>query len=137
MAKRRIKMITHQGKYGYYPCDWDTYRKLKAINFAYSKALHGKKQWERWERKDPKNRVIRVKLKNSAGQVVGYQAPIPMSEPPICPVFCKKINFDKVVISDSLYDDYRRARYPKPIPEAVEHLKNNLETINWLYSQIS
>ena len=143
-------MNAHQGKFGWYPCDWATYRKLKALNLVYFKALQGKKRWERWERKDPKNRTIRGKLKDSAGRVVGYKAPLPMPEPEICPIFCEKIvtkvNFCKnginitevarVVIEDSLYDDYRNARYPKATKEEVQPLSLNLDTINQLYNKL-
>jgi hypothetical protein len=31
--------MVHEGKYGYYPCDWDIYHKLKELNMAYTKAL--------------------------------------------------------------------------------------------------
>lgn len=143
-----------QGKWGYYPCDWETYRKLKAINLAYFKALKSKRRWERWDAKDPKNRICRGKLKDSSGKVVGYQAPHPMPEPEICPIFCKKVTkkvfqdrygkYDKkgfdvsyIEIEDSPYEDYRNARYPKATAEEVKPLFMSMDRINRLSSLVS
>lgn len=146
--------MTHQGKFGWYPCDLETYRKLKAINLAYNEAIHKLKAWERWERKDPQNRVIRKKLKDSTGQVVGYGIAEPMPEPEVCLVFCEKIvksvSYDKngtyhkngidrtfvKMIEDSVYDDYRKARYPVPSEADIKPLFMNLDRINQLFSDI-
>lgn len=146
--------MAHQGKYGWYPCDLETYHKLKAINLAYDQAIHKMKAWKRWERKDPKNRVIRRKLKDSTGQVVGYGLAEPMSEPEICPVFCKKVvkkvYFDKAnnyhkngldwtdveLIESSVYDDYRKARYPVASEAEVIQLDIGQGRIDKLYLAI-
>lgn len=124
-----------KGKYGYYPCDWTTYQKLKKLNMAYSKALSSKSRWDAWDRKEPQNRVIRAKIRNSNGQVVGYQAGVPLPEPEICPVFCRKVvksvkwgkkggfypnGKDETfveMVDLPIYKDYRLARYPAPTEE--------------------
>jgi hypothetical protein len=146
--------MQHEGKYGWYPCDWATYRKLKELNMAYTKAMHEKAAWERWDRKEPQNRVIRGKLKNSKGQVVGYQAPIPMPEPELTTFFCKKVvknvkwgkkgqyykegkdeTFVELVDS-SVPKDYRNARFPVAGQEGVTPLTLTLETINVLHNKL-
>jgi hypothetical protein len=146
--------MAHQGKYGWYPCDLGTYHKLKAINLAFDQAVHKMKAWERWERKDPKNRVIRRKLKDSTGQVVGYGLAEPMPEPELCPVFCKKVvkkvNFDKAsnyhkdginrtfveLAESSVYADYRKARYPVASEAEVMPLDISEVRIDKLYLAI-
>lgn len=147
-------MAAQQGKWGWYPCDMATYQKLKAINLAYDKALHQMKAWQRWERKDPKNRVSRKKLKDSNGQVVGYGIAEPLPEPEICPIFTSKVvkkcvwdranNYHKDGIDrtfvkmtqDSVYDDYRKARYPVPSWAEVQPLSMDLDKIDKIYLSI-
>jgi hypothetical protein len=128
--------MTQQGKWGWYPCNIEVYHKLKAINLAYDNALHQMKTWQRWNRKDPKNRVSRKKLKDSNGQVVGYGIAEPIAEPEICPIFSKK-NKDLVkMIENSVYEDYRKARYPVGSEAEVLPLSINLAKIDKLYSAI-
>jgi hypothetical protein len=146
--------MRHQGKYGWYPCDIETYHKLKKLNMAYDKALHEKAAWDRWDRKEPQNRVIRGKLKNSSGQIVGYQAPLPMPEPELTSIFCKKVvkkvtwgkkgQFYKdgkeetfVELTDlPIYEDYYRARYPVVGEEGVSPLSMKLDLINELHGKL-
>lgn len=145
--------MAKQGKFGWYPCDIETYHKLKAINFAFDQAVHKMKAWERWDRKDVKNRVVRKKLKDSTGRVVGYGLAEPMPEPPLCPIFFKKavklVNFQNGVYykagiektfvemsQGSVYDDYRKARYPVSTEAEVQSFNISLEKINELYLAI-
>lgn len=140
----------HKGKFGWYPCDITTYHKLKAINLAFDQAVHKMKAWERWERKDPNNRVSRKKLKDSTGRVVGYGVAEPITEPDICSVFCnkvvRKVNWDKngtyykdgiertfVECGASFYEDYRKARYPIENEADCQKLSRSLEEIDKLY----
>lgn len=146
--------MKQQGKYGWYPCDWDTYKKLKALNMAYDKALREKAAWERWDRKEPQNRVSRVKLKNSAGEVVGYAAPVPQPEPELTSIFCKKVvknvkwgkkggyykdGKDETFVElyqPPIFPDYWKARYPVAGEEGVSPLSLKLDAINELYSKL-
>jgi hypothetical protein len=146
--------MVHLGKYGYHPCDWQTYQKLKKINMALTEAIHMKAAWERWYMKEERNRVIRKRIKDSNGQVIGYEDPIPCPEPPLCPVFSTKIvnmsKWDKhhvyhkdpvEVISIELtklpiYEDYRKARYPSASEESCSLLSINLDLVNELYEKV-
>lgn len=144
----------YQGRWGFYPCDWETYRKLKELNKALTKARHQKAAWERWNRKMPHNRVMRAKLKDSSGRTVGYAAPVPMPEPELCPLFCekytKKVQWDrqhvyhKNGVEETFVDlttlpieqDYRLARYPAPAEEACSPLSLKVDEINELYAKL-
>lgn len=144
----------HQGKYGWYPCDRETYHKLKKLNMAWNKALHEKSRWERWDRKEPQNRVIRSKIRNSAGQVVGYQAAVPMPEPEIGNLFCQKVvknvKFTKKgqyfkdgidetsveMVGLAIYENYRKARYPVATEGECLELSLTLEEIDDLCSKL-
>jgi hypothetical protein len=143
-----------KGRYGWYPCDWETFKKLKELNKALTKARHQKAAWERWYRKMPHNRVMRTKLKDSNGRTVGYAAPVPMPEPKLCPLFCekytKKVQWDKHHVyhkggvEETFVDlttlpiekDYRLARYPAPAEEACEPLSLQADVINELYAKL-
>ena len=142
----------HQSRWGHHPCSYDVFMKLKLLNKLYSEAIRNKAQWERWNRKDPHNRVTRKKIRNSAGEVVGYQAPEPMSEPELCPTLeklKKKVDFDKngkyykegielefVEFRNNklqlIPDIYREARYPKESPDDVKPMKLSLKEIDEL-----
>jgi hypothetical protein len=118
-----------KGKYGYYPCNYEMYKKLKRLNLLYFDAMKSKNKWERWYKKDPHNRVTRQKLRDSSGRVVGYEAPLPVAEPEVCPIFCKKITYSsfrdkkgnyhkdgvdlvKIEMQPDVFNWYCRARYP-------------------------
>src|SRR5262245_19500805 len=76
--------VAHRGRWGYYPCPYELYRKLKRLNLL---ALHARRRsaaWERWYRKLPHNRK---------GQ-----------EPVLPPISRDDADF--------IYADYRKARFP-------------------------
>ena len=45
-----------QSRFGYHPCDYATYCKLKALHRAYWQAVYDFHRWHRWWRKQPENR---------------------------------------------------------------------------------
>ncbi len=146
--------MNEKGKYGWYPCDWETYRKLKALNMDYDKALHQKAAWDRWDRKEPQNRVMRAKLKDNNGKVVGYAAPVPLPEPALTSLFCKKVvknvkwgkkgqyykdGKDETfveMVTMPIFEDYWKARYPVAGEEGVSPLSLKLDVIKELYDKI-
>jgi len=79
-----------QSRWGFHPCDYQTYRKLKFLNQVYLQAVRLAHAWARWKRKDPHNRVIRRRIRNEQGDVIGYEPSVPLPEPSICPVFAQK-----------------------------------------------
>jgi hypothetical protein len=141
----------YQSRWGFHPCDYQTYRKLKFLNLAYLKAVRQAHAWMRWKRKDPHNRVIRRRKRDDKGQTIGHEKPIPTPEPRICEVFSRKIlekcyvdkkgNYckegfmeEKVVTLDlGTVEDYAACRKPRATMEEVIPLRNSLEAINELF----
>jgi hypothetical protein len=127
-------------RWGFHPCDYQTYRKLRFLNQVCLQAIRLAHAWQRWHRKDPHNRVLRRRVRNAKGQTVGYEAPTPLPEPKICPLFSQKVfekrhvdkrgNFftegfmeEKVITDDlGIPADYAAARKPVADPAAVPPL---------------
>src|SRR5262249_39675058 len=80
-----------RSRWGFHPCDYQTFRKLKFLNQVYLRAVRLAHAWKRWQRKDPHNRVRRRRIRNWQGQTIGYQPPAPLPEPRLCPVLCQKV----------------------------------------------
>jgi len=142
----------HQSKWGYHPCDKEVFLKLKALNKFYVDALHRKAAWERWERKEPHNRIGRERLRSSNGQVVGYGVPVPLPEPVLNGLLVKETYFSdvnrsgkwikdvrveraKVSFADGaeiIAQEYKYARTPQPSEKGMRQLKLSVETIDRL-----
>jgi hypothetical protein len=45
-----------KGRWGFYPCEYETYLKLKRIKKRYWETVYAETRYNRWERKLPKNR---------------------------------------------------------------------------------
>lgn len=96
-----------EGKYGCWPVTWETYRKVKRLAFLAYESMRRDKHWERWNRKDPHNRL---KYRRQVSGEYSIRVPDgPMPEPE-----CSALSaYDKSVIDS----DYRKARYPVPREE--------------------
>jgi hypothetical protein len=142
-----------QSRWGFHPCDYQTYRKLKLLNRVYLQSVRMAHTWARWKRKDPHNRVIRRRIRNDKGQTIGYEPPIPLPEPRICPVFSQKVfeqrhvdkrgsffregfREEKVVTDDcSIPADYASARKPVADPAEVRPLHHTEAELEELYEK--
>lgn len=142
-----------RSRWGFHPCDYPTYRMLKELNQLYLRAVRLARAWERWQRKDPQNRVMRRRIRNEKGQTIGYEMPIPQPEPKICPVFSQKMfekrHVDKkgcvfpegfmaetLVTADfSIPADYASARTPRPDEASVRPLHGSAAELEELYAQ--
>jgi hypothetical protein len=142
-----------QSRWGFHPCDYSTYRKLKFLNQVYLRAICLAHAWARWKRKDPHNRVMRRRIRNDKGHTIGYEPPVPLAEPRICPTFTQKVlekrHVDKKgnVIRDGFLDekmvtedlgiaaDYTAARRPVKESTEVQPLRLSMEAIESLYEQ--
>lgn len=102
-----------QGRWGYYPCSYETYQKLRKLFGFYLKQRRMDAAHERWARKEPQNRVQRERIKDASGRVIGRRIVGPLPEPPQM----------KVPISHWVEEDYRNARYPKASPADVQPLR--------------
>jgi hypothetical protein len=142
-----------QSRWGFHPCDYRTYRKLKFLNLVYLRAIRLARTWERWKRKDPHNRIVRRRIRNEKGQTIGYEPPVPQSELKICPVFSQKVfekrhvdkrgNFsregfleEKVVTEDYwIPADYASAKKPVADQTKVQPLHHTLAELEELFEK--
>jgi hypothetical protein len=142
-----------RSRWGFHPCDYTTYRKLKFLNLAHQKAVRLARAWQRWKRKDPHNRVSRCRIRNESGQTVGYGPPVPLAEPALCPLFSRKVNekryvdrrglchpdgiLDEAVVTDDrgIPAAYAAARRPVSHPAEVSSLRHSVGDIDALYQE--
>lgn len=139
-------MLAHKSKWGFHPCNKEQFLKLKELNKLAFKAICQAAAWHRWNRKDPCNRVMRPRIRNSSGQVVGYQASVPLDEPPVSSMF-----YDIVILPahpkwkgplptkirakpclKQVMEDYRSARHPVAEESLVKPLSLTEERIDEL-----
>lgn len=125
-----------KGKFGFYPCDWETYRKLKRLNMISLEHVKVCKKHDRWENKLPKNRVSKRWISNEAGQKIGYEKGEPIPEPRKgCESLYALIQVGKWIqlpITKLIFDDYKKARYPQSEEVMVLPLKFSNEEIDKL-----
>lgn len=104
----------YHGRWGYYPCEFQLYCKLKDLHRWYWQTLGDFHRWHRWWRKEEQNRIG--------------------PEPLFCPLFVvnktwykpvrrhgvigEKV-YPKTVLDHGIIDLYHYARMPQPIPIAV------------------
>jgi len=142
-----------QSRWGFHPCDYSTYRKLKFLHRVYFQAVRMARAWERWKRKDPHNRVLRRRIRNDRGQVIGYESPVPIAEPRLCALFTKKVlatrhvdkkgnvfrdgfQEERLVTDDpGIAGDFAAARRPVKEASEVRVLCLTVEVIDHLYEQ--
>jgi hypothetical protein len=142
-----------RSRWGFHPCEYATYRKLKLLNMVYERAVRLAHAWERWKRKDPHNRVSRRRLRDAGGRTIGYAEPVPLPEPPLCPVFSRKVQerrfvdkkghcskegfLEEKVVTDVplIASDYSAARRPAADAAAVPRLHHTAAQIDELYEQ--
>jgi hypothetical protein len=83
--------MTHEGKYGFHPCNFEQFKKLKRLHKAYWKGLNLVAKRKRWKAKMPRNRTKEIVV------------------PPV---------FDSIINSNIVYV-YHLARQPMCGPEGV------------------
>ncbi len=148
-----MESLMFQSRWGFHPCDYPTYRKLKFLNQVYLRATRLAHAWARWQRKAPHNRVVRRRIRNEIGQTIGFEPPVPLPEPRICSVFSQKViehrhldrcgNFsregfpvEKVVTDGSwIPADYASARKPIAEEAKVKPLHHSIEELEALYKK--
>jgi hypothetical protein len=145
--------MTFQSKWGWHPCDYETYLLLKKLHLAYWQALRRYALWRRWARKQPQNRVSRRRIVDAAGRKIGSQVIGPLSEPALHPLFCirqlvvhvrhghgqgHRVETERVCFCDyGIPEAYRRARRPMPSPDQVLPLSISLEEIRRLAHELN
>ena len=149
----------HQSKWGFHPCDVETYRKLKVIHKVYWESVFRMAAWSRWDRKHPQNRLQRFQGRGPDGKRIPLVPPIPLPEPTL-PPFVVKTDHKRTVkthVGDckqykgpiydlewstvkldpnifSLVEDFQKARTPS-IESQVRPLINSIEKIDAYYAK--
>ena len=134
MSKVAEKNV-HQSKWGFHPISFSSSKKLRFINSVYEKAQRLAGSWERWNRKEPQNLVIRRAIRNSSGQKIGSEIVKVWDEPKVCSLFFQKGStiarnngFGGKILFAS-----KQARTPQPTPEEVLPFHFTEEEIDQLY----
>ena len=119
-----------KSRWGYHPCDFATFAKLKLLHKRYWQTVYDFHRWHRWWRKEPLNRQG--------------------AEPSYCPLFVaampwyKPVQIDgargfkvypKKVVDHGIVDLYRSARMPQGEPVAPLDA-DVLRRIDALYNQV-
>lgn len=129
-----------QGKYGYYPCSYETYQKLKTLNKHFEKAQHQAACWDRWNNKQPQNRVVRRWTRDAQGRRNGFEIVGRAAEPemvaPLQEVVCRPgWRFIAMKCVD-ITQEYRKARYPVDSADKVKPLSITVEEIDALLKEL-
>lgn len=144
LYKEAEKMFEqNKSRFGYHCCDYETFLKLKELHKWFYEELHRWSTWRRWANKEPQNRVVRRKIKDLNGYVIGKETIGKAPEPKYCPYFHKngKPGTEKRILVSYKYDRetkktimtwkpnihedqiisaYQIARMPKPTPKDVD-----------------
>ena len=120
-----------KSKWGYHPCNYQLFRKLKSLHRWYWQTVYDFHRWHRWWRKEPQNRVG--------------------AEPKYCPAFvCDGVwykpvlihgesghrVYPKTVVDHGVVKLYQSARLPQAEPVAPFDTET-VERIESLYSKVA
>ena len=143
----------HAGRWGFHPCDKETFLKLKELNKLYQQALHQMAAFRRWEGKEPRNRFGRERIRDANGRVVDYGPKVLVEAPALNHLIDKetyhsdtnrsghwlgagkteereKVSFR--YLADLIGQEYKYARTPQPAASGVRQLKLTLADIERL-----
>lgn len=137
----------YRSKWGFHPCDYDTYIKLKKLRGYFYMALSRHRAWERWHRRLPKNKFAIEYIYDEKGRKKGYKKIAPIPEPVVCPVFSVKrmakkffdesgyhkegIDIEVRVMGDwGVLDAYNKARVAVTNPDDVPSLELTADQID-------
>jgi hypothetical protein len=109
-----------QSRWGFHPIGGNDFQKIKLLHKHYWIAKRRVAAHARWNRKLPKNRVIRKENKTK------LEKPIPIPEP-----WCPKVYRD--IITKPIVPLYQQARHPQSDPRAVKPLAISVSQVElWL-----
>ncbi len=144
-----------QSKYGWHPCNVETFHKLKNIHRVYWESVYRLAAYHRWERKAPQNRVQRFDGKGPDGKPIPLVPPRPINAPAFTTLMYMqeyksyhdgKGNWNykhpftltrPAILPDvmaAVYD-YQNARRPRDKAEEVVPLSLTKEQIDALYAK--
>lgn len=102
---------TFQGRWGYHPCDYELFLKLKSLHRWYWQTIYDFHRWHRWWRKEEQNRV---------GPEPRCWPLLVLNQTWYKPVRCHGVDghkvYPKTVTDQGIVDLYQQARMPQPAP---------------------
>lgn len=114
----------HRSRWGFHPCSWAVCSKLNLLNKLYWTWRRKLAALERWNRKEPQNRVRRVRGPKTTyvrdGKVYGVKGRVVRVEPlpqPVVPPY----------VSSDVVEEYEFARTPAPTPPGRKLLWSEAE----------
>ena len=120
-----VTPYVHETRWGFVPCSYELYKKIKRLNFLYCKNLKELGRHRRFYRKEPQNRVRKEYTFNENGQRNGYTTK-PLSTPTPCEVFDSH---------GTVPCCYEMARRPVSSPEAAPELPYTEEVIDSMLAE--
>lgn len=127
----------HKSRFGFHACDYPTFLKIKKLHKLYWQAVRRHAEWVRWDRKLPKNRLLKKWYRNEKGQKTGFEIIGPKPEPKRYPIF-GALNYipqgEPSLSSMGVINDYLIARHPYATPEEVKPLCLSIEKIDNMLS---
>ncbi len=127
----------HMSKFGFHPCSYEVYLKLKELKKLFWLAAYQYGAWRRWERKEPQNRFYWNNLHGSREGASKERSDRPILEPLRCPVWQPLCRWDSNArLNDKgLLEAYEAARMPQKNATDVKPLGLTVEEIDALLAQ--
>lgn len=133
IIKNAAGIETHKGRWGYYPCSYETYLKLKRLNHFLMLSRIQTARWFRWGRKAEHNRTGE---QPNVPPVFFYSDNLSFYEKNFSWTNHDKIVRSKKELMRSIEQDYANARYPKQTADEVTSLELRSERIDSMLSEL-
>jgi hypothetical protein len=130
-----------QGRFGFHPCDYETFKMLKTIKKHYYQSLRQAGNAKRYYRKEPRNLFTKRPIRNEAGQVVRREKDQPIPRPVVHPTFidistitaCPTRKTGTYVKHADMVTAFNYARMPQATAREVRPLSVSKDRIRELY----
>lgn len=132
-VKNELGVEIHEGKWGFYPCDHENFKKLKRLNYLLLQTKVQAARWKRWGRKAEQNRkyaepVLPESLYSLNG-ISSYDK-----------YRYNWFNHNKIInitnLHEKIENDYKNAKYPKSDKDNVCQLTLSNVDMNKLLSEL-
>lgn len=125
---------THQSRWGYHPCSYETYLKLKKLNSIIMTSSMQLAAHNRWARKNPANRIRWNWIHNEKNQKIGKVILGPKPEPILPSEHILEL-FPQ--IAKNIEKSYIKAKTPCKNPNEVPFLDISIQKIHNILLDIS
>ena len=137
LKKKEEKKDVHLSRWGFHPCDHQTFLKLKELKKLFWLATYQYGAWRRWERKLPKNRFYWNNPNGSKEGASKQRSDRPIPEPLVCPLWQPKCKWgsNSVLDDNGLLEAFEAARMPHKNATDVKPLKLTAVEIDHLLAE--